>query len=100
MDHPFTAYIKLSEKLTFLIPCLADVLNFVYVPNGVSQRLNDINHLSADTTKWSICQFVANNLSVICWRIVLSLFDHFEGMALKGLIINGLITQENSTVIW
>ena len=43
---------------------------------------SDVNPLSANSTKWSttLKQFVAN-LPTNC----LSVFDHFEGLVLKGL---------------
>ena len=49
---------------------------------------NDLNSLSANPTKWSNTQTTRRLLPTNC----LSVFDHFVGLAVKGLIvINGYL---------
>ena len=62
--------------------------------NSKTYYNNRLNHLSANITKWSITlkQYVLK-LSTNC----LSVFDHFVGLALKGLKLK--IGKSNSVVV-
>ena len=55
------------------------------------------NHLRASPTKWAhtFKKFVS-----FCRKIVLSLFDHFVGLALKGLkVLTNMKKKENNTLV-
>ena len=60
------------------------LLFFINIESSILAIVNNLNPLSANFTKWSnkLKQFVGN-LSTNC----LSVFDHFVGLAFKGLKI-------------
>ena len=85
----FSMYAKLSEKLTFLCAYQGNrnasfSENFVYVVNE-RFTMGSFNPLSAKFIKWSnTLKQIVGKLPTIC----LSVFDHFSGLALKGLKLN------------